>query len=104
MKSLAQNHEGYGIPISPESVDEFYPSLYIESKDPLDLPESGEARIRFVRTKKSVETPKGRETRYCYSLDITAIGDIKEDRKRESDSYEEVDRLMKEVTSEEDED
>ena len=83
--------------IASPSSEEYYPSLYIDSDEPLSIPERGEAKIRFVRRSKTVETRKGEEPKYCYVLDVTAIGEAEAEKEPKKDRYAEMDELMEET-------
>jgi len=98
MKSLGKKMEDCPSAPSPsEPSDVYYPSLYIDSKEPLSIPEKGEARIRFIRRKKSTETTGDGETSYCYVLDVVAIGEAEADKTPKRDRYAEMDELMEET-------
>jgi hypothetical protein len=104
MKSLGMKCDA---PCCPSSLGErtpgeSYPSLYIETEEELELPEAGEARIKFVRTKVTEETRPGKPEKYCYCLDVVAIGDVKEvSGPNREDSEDVLDKLMREVTESE---
>lgn len=61
-----------------------YPYVHLTlSEDADELPENGEIAFRFVRTRKTEETPRNGKERYEYSLDLTEIIAVKDTEAKE---------------------
>ena len=52
-----------------------YPSLYINSKEELDLPEEGTVLIKFRKTRETEDTKDPANPSYSCELEVQAIGE-----------------------------
>jgi hypothetical protein len=102
MKSLGMKMSGGPVPCPCESTsdDVYYPSLYIDSDEPLHLPDAGEVTIQFKLRRKSVEKTDDGKAKCCYTLDVIAIGEATAEPKRKKDRHAEIDDLFAEMASE----
>lgn len=75
-KDLGKKHSAEEAEPAVKSNDRtYYPSLYINSDFTLDLPESGEAVIRFKRVSETKTTSTGRgSSRPSYSCELEVQG------------------------------
>ncbi len=108
MKSLGMKSGGPCCAPSPSSSDdskEYFPSLYIDSTEELDLPDEGTAVIRFKKTSSS-ETKDSHGERYTCTLEVRSIGEVSGKEKVASspdDSAAAVEALLAKVIEEREE-
>lgn len=79
---------------------EHYPSLYLEWDEDYGLPDSGTMTVRFKKCCETNTTSR-KGTKQAVTLDVTEIVSVKSDgKKKEPSGEDELDRLKKEVESE----
>lgn len=60
---------------SSDSKKPSYPSLYINSKEELDLPEEGTVLIKFRKTRETEDTKDPANPSYSCELEVQSIGE-----------------------------
>ena len=76
---LGTEREVYGNPVasSPASDSEvYYPSFYIESEEPIDLPKEGTMTIKFNRKSKTESEADDGEDKYCFCIEVQKIVEV----------------------------
>jgi hypothetical protein len=91
-------------PSKTEGPRVYYPGFHYEGDEELDLPESGEMTIRFVKTGSSENTNRDGKTRYSCSIEVRKIVSVEgngEEQKSASKITEEALDALREKLAEE---
>lgn len=92
--------------MSPSRSEKFFPSLHFEWDDDYEFPESGTMVIKFTKSNESNSRGRDGKKHQSVSLDVTSIekvsGGKSKPEKKGEETGEALDRLKKEVESEND--
>ena len=96
------------MPTSPSRSEKFYPTLHLDWDDDYEFPESGTMVIKFTKSGENTSKSRGGKKHQSVSLDVTSIekvsGGKSKPEKKDEDTGDALDRLKKEVESDEEKD
>lgn len=85
----------------PEKGEKYYPTIYINDVEELDLPEEGEALVKFKMVRDTKDMKTGKHEVVLEIREIGNYGDPAPERKK--DRGRELDAILREVLKERDE-